>query len=297
VKLGLTVKYAAGAENAALIDLHFRQIEKHTRVPFVVYGSADADDAQTRRIAGSRPYVRLFDSPPARSNAIEDHSLSLEPLIRAAVEDGSTHVCVMHMDSFPVSPDWVRRLAEAVARPGIAFATVERIGTSCLFFSRRFYTGFRPALLVRDEDLRDERFGRFLEASGALVHSGTGYAYRAFLEGMEWEVLARTSTAAFCGEIYGDMIFHLGGALRIGFRPVPAGRPRAAYVRLLALLSRLAHRVFTRKRWRRWATGIQPTRWVALKETLVERPRVEHAMRRLLDDTEGFLERLRRGGE
>jgi hypothetical protein len=297
VKLGLVVKYAGGAEHGPLIDLHFGMIEKHTGVPFFVYGSVDRDDARTRRIAGSRSYVRLFEPPPARSNAIEDHSNALEPLIRRAVDDGSAYVCVLHQDSFPFRSDWVRRLSEAVARPGIAFATVERIGTACLFFSRKFYTEFKPALLARDGEEHDARFSRFLAESGALAHSGTGYAYRAFQEGMRWEILGRTSTGAFCGEIYGDMIFHLGGAVRIGIRSRPARRPPAACVRFMAAVSRLARRTFTRKRWSRWTAAIQNSRWVALKERLVERPRMEYAMSRLLEDTDGYLERLRRGEE
>jgi hypothetical protein len=293
MKLGIVAVYTGGPDDAALLDLHLRRIEKAAGVPYTLYAGAKRLAPENRRLLAGRACVDLSDCPSTRIRGSEDHALALEPLIRRAVDRGSTHVCVLHMDSFPVRRGWESRM-EDLLESGAAFVTVARIGTACLFFSRDFYVRHAPALLVTGDERSDPVYRRYVREVMPLDHSGIGYGYRAFAKGLGWHSLPLSPPGESCGELYGGMIFHLGGAVRVGHgrARIPGGR---AYVSALASVSRAMRRFAGERRWRDGVGKIQRTRMSAVKEVLVERPRLEHARRRLLEDTESFLRDLLKG--
>jgi hypothetical protein len=287
VNLGIAAVYTGGPEEAPLMDLQLRQIGRTTAVPYTVYAGALRLAPANRRRLGRNPRVRLFDCPATGLRGTAEHASALEPLIRHAVEGGSTHVCVLHMDSFPVRAGWTEPLARLIAR-GAAFVSVERIGTSCLFFGRNFFLRHRPALLVSADQRTSPLFRRYAREVKPLDHSGIGYGYRAFAEGLRWHALAAAPPSEFCGELHGGLVYHLGGVVRIG---TGAGRvlSGSGYVRALASVTRLMRRLAGEGRWREWVGKIQWTRLSILKEALVEGPRVAEARRRLIEDEEGFF--------
>jgi hypothetical protein len=293
MKLGIAVVYTGGPGHADLIDLHLRQIGKTTGVPYTVFGCAKRLAPENRRLIGRHPNVVLSDSPPTRLRGSLEHSGALEPLIRRAVEHGSTHVCVLHMDSFPVRPEWARRMAGLLEK-GTAFVTVERVGTVCLFFPRGFFLSHKPALLVPENERKDPVFIRFVREVRPIDHSGIGYAYRAYAAGLRWHALQTAWPGSFSGELHGDSIVHLGGAVRIGYDR-GGGPGGTLYVRALGAISRRMRMLAGKRQWREWVGKIQWTRLAALKEILVEKPRITRARENLLGDVEAFLKEFKNG--
>src|SRR6185295_18690579 len=216
-----------------LIDVHLDRIERHTHVPYVIHGSANRLSSDGRGRLEQRPHVRVHDLPAATLRGAEEHSGYLEPLVAHAMAAGSSHIAILHVDSFPVRDDWAERLVATLSST-VAFATIEGVDTACLVFRREFYDQHRPSFLVSNEARRSDAYAAFIRSTGvALHHSGTGFAFEAHRRGLGWHSMRATSRdRASSAAIYDDVVFHLKGALSLTRHVEQAGgSPRRSVTR------------------------------------------------------------------
>jgi len=203
----------------------------------------------------------------------------------------------MHVDSFPIRPDWAETIATELEQ-GKALATLAQGGfliqySACLFFGRDFWEQQRPRLLLSEADLASAEYERF---ACAFPHhgedSGAGYAFAAFAAGKEIVLLdgaAAPASAGKYGGVYGDRIFHLAGAYRY---EKMSEAERAA-------TNRAALRIFAgaRRRLKRYLPAPLRRRTRQVSERLHEtweRTHYDQARSELLRDPERYLERARR---
>ena len=216
MKLGIAVVYLVSKENEKLLDLHLSQIQRHTQVPYTIYGSTNRLLPQFRKKLERHPKVKLCECPTTDLRGAAEHSFYLERLVRTAIEDGSSHVVTLHVDSFPIRPGWAEELAEKLS-DSQAFATPSyRAYTACLFFHQDFYLKYQPTFLLSEADRSSERYEEFCREFEHIPDSGIGYCFKAFSEGVSWYPLEESSKGdprfGFFSTIYGNLVFHLSSA-------------------------------------------------------------------------------------
>ena len=114
MKLGIVVVYLVTERNEKLLDLHLSQIENNTEVPYKIYGSAARLYPKFRQKLQQNPNVKICDCRQyieEHKQRRYEHSFYLEQLIKFAIDDGVSHVAVLHVDSFPIRPGWAKELA------------------------------------------------------------------------------------------------------------------------------------------------------------------------------------------
>jgi hypothetical protein len=104
VKLGVVAVYLFGEEVEPLLGVHLRQIEKTTHAPYTIYGSVNRLAPTLRRQLETAPRVKTFELPATELRGGREHAYYLDELVQIAVDDGSTHIAVLHLDSFPIRP-------------------------------------------------------------------------------------------------------------------------------------------------------------------------------------------------
>lgn len=298
MKLGIVVVYLFGAEHEPLFDLHLRQIEKYTQIPYVIYCSVNRLAPKYRQRLAEYPQVRTFEFPPTELRGMHEHSYYLDQLIRIAVDDGATHVATLHLDSFPIRMGWIEELATRLTDTCV-IATVDRISTACLVFGRDFYLRYRPTMLVSESVQTTPRCRNYFRTFKPieLQHSGIGYGFAAFANDLSWYYLPLTASYNDYGCIYDDMIFHLVGTMSIpasttlGADTTPSllsrGLIRAVAVSIMVLPWHLRQRL----RWRfaRWYD-----RMIDQPRNAIEKPYHDAVVRELLQAPDAFLDQLRR---
>jgi len=245
MKLGIVVVYRVAERNEMLLDVHLRQIEKNTQVPYAIYGSAEGLPPRFRGKLENSPRVRLCDVTPYDGTHTHDrrryeHSFYLEQLIKAAIADDVSHVCVLHVDSFPVRFGWAQHLAEQLSG-GCVLAAIQRDDerdqkpmSACIFFRRDFYLEESPRLLLTESELASERYRQYAQAYPHSTDSGAGYGFRVFDRGLSWHALRRSNRVGrdgIFGAVYGDLVFHLGAALQIENSPLLVYRSKGQSVK------------------------------------------------------------------
>ncbi len=301
MKLGIVVVYMFGEDNAPLFDVHTMQIERCTTVPYTIYGSVNRLDPRLRQRVARNPRIRICEIPETTLRGMEEHSYYLGHLVEAAVADGATHVVTMHLDSFPVRAGWAEELAATLSDTCV-FATCEGIQTACLFFERSFYLRYRPTFLLSESDRVDPRFASYLERHNPIVHSGIGYGFASYVNGLSWHYLPNTTRGdeRVYGAVFDDIVFHLHGAVRLGVKGWSKidDSYRSSFLRALRLL-RSAGEALCPPTLRKSLRARFPT----LTEHCWDRPweyaawrRMERIRRELLEDPDAYLRLLRGAG-
>lgn len=313
MKLGIAVVYLVSERDERLLRLHLAQIEKCTQVPYTIYGSANRLLPQFRPILEANPRVRICDIPKVDARDSQEHAYYLERLMEAALDDGCTHIAMLHVDSFPIRDGWAEELADRLSDtcPLAAVMTDERFdrkpNTACIFFRSDFYQRHRPRFLLSEEERSTSAYAEYRRAFPHIPDSGVGFGYKLHAEGLTWHPLIRSDLArersAF-GGVFGDMIFHLGGAawfdLEYGGERPPGGASRG----LRASSVRRYYQAIQR------AAGLIPARLRPLFRPVkrlerIVRKRTANRIRReifgrerqrLLDDPEAYLRELQVGG-
>ncbi len=240
MKLGIVVVYLVSDRMRALFDLHLRKIEECTDVPYTIYGSVNRLRSEYRRILEQRPNVQIFEISPTYEDAEESHSYVngmagraratengyyFDRLIDLAIADGVTHLCTLHVDSFPVRAGWVDHLLARTHEsvPVAAMLRAENGDTmlpmpACLFCTREFVERTRPRFTITPETEAMPDWPPFLERYGGEFDTGFGYAFALHRHGMGFAPLLRSNLRddhyLFAG-VYDDVVFHLGAAARV----------------------------------------------------------------------------------
>lgn len=215
MKLGIAVVYLVQPEDEAWFDLHLRHIERFTDVPYTIYAGVNRLLPQFRRKLEQHPLVKICNCPPTELRGGREHAHYLEHLTRFAIEDGVSHVATLHVDSFPIRVGWAQALADRLTVK-CAFDCLEGINTACILFSRDFYLNFHPTYHVSAEEYASPLFKEYVEAAHPGRHSGIGYGFTAYRHGLSWYSLPAVAVDPHgVGSIYDDLIYHLGGLVRL----------------------------------------------------------------------------------
>ena len=298
MKLGIVVVYMVKPENAELLDLHLNKIRTLTTVPYTIYAGVNRPPPSLLERLKVEAGLEIVPLPETDLSSSAEHSFYLEHLIERALNGDVTHVVTLHVDSFPIRHDWAEVIA-AQLKGNTALATLSKnrflIGYSaCLFFRRDFWEECRPRLLLTAADRSSQEYERF--ARDYRYHdeeSGAGYLFRAYASGKEFMLLERSNAGEDVGQfgsVHGDLVFHLEGAYRYD-KLSEEERATANKARRKAL-------IVAKNRLKRCVPKAVRRRARGLSLPLInswERPLYDEARRALLDDPEGYLERLRAG--
>ncbi len=297
MKLGIAVVYMVLPGDEELVDLHLRYIERCTRVPFTLYAAANRLRTDLRDRLAAKPYVRVCSIPATDFRSSLEHAYYLEQLIATAIEDGVTHVAILHVDSFPIRAGWATDLGAALSR-GYAFAGIMRDElvdpkpmTAGLFFSREFYLRYQPKLLLSVAAMRSPAGRNYVRTLTNPMESGTGYGFLAFKEHLQWYPLRRTNVGEdhyYFGSIHEDLIFHLGSAASES-RGFP-GMREYPWVRQI----RQKAAVLLPRGIRRFFKVLIPQR-LLFPESPAHRRAYSTVKEALIADPEGYLRYLRTG--
>jgi len=221
MKLAIAVVYlAVDREDEKLLEIHLNQIEKNTPEPYTIYAAANRLPDGLRRVLARRPNVKVLDLPMTELRRSDENAYYLELLLQKAIEDGATHVCTLHMDSFPVRPGWAGELTGKL-KGDCVLAGMERDPyrdkkplTAFMLFTREFYLGYRPTLSLSAQARETPQYRRYAKVYPHILDSGAGYGFTIFREGLTWYPLVRTDRGpqGWGFGIFGGLIFHLGGA-------------------------------------------------------------------------------------
>lgn len=253
MRLGILVVYLVSDRMGPLLDLHLRKIEECTDVPYTIYGSVNRLHPQYRRILDRRRDVKTFQISPAYEEAGEsrryvkgivgrvaatENGYYLDRLVDLAMADGVTHLCTLHVDSFPVQSGWVDHLLERT-RDSVPVAGMLRAENgdtmlpmpACLFSTITFVDAAKPKFTITPETEELPDWQSFLKRYGEEFDTGFGYAFALHRLGMGFSPLRRSNLRndhyLFAG-VYDDVVFHLGAAARVdaGARLVFRGASR-----------------------------------------------------------------------
>lgn len=223
IKLGVVVVYLVKEDNERLLDLHLGQIGKCTRVPYTIYGSANRLLPKFRKKLEQNPRVKICECRHTHLTGIKEHSFYLEQLVNYAIEEGSSHVAVFHVDSFPIRSDWFEevyaRLSESCVLVAIMNGEIfdEKPHSSFMFFHRDFYLKYKPTFLLSEEGFSSRKYEEYCRNFKHILEGGVGYGFKIYSEGLKWYPLRRSNQGedhSLIGSIYDDIIFHLGAAQR-----------------------------------------------------------------------------------
>lgn len=221
MKLGIVVVYLVAEEDERLLDLHLYQIEKCTQVPYEIYASCERLSPELQEKLEQHPKVRICECPKTSLRLGEEHSFYQEHLVKIAIENGSTHIAALHVDSFPVRSGWAREMAGKLSESCVLAAVMrEENGdlkphSTCLLFHRDFYLKYHPTFELSKAEVSSQKYKQYLHEFKHVADSGVGYGFKVYSEGFSWYSLLRSNKNEehhLFGVIYGDLIFHLGAA-------------------------------------------------------------------------------------
>ena len=300
MKLGIVAVYLFGEQNEGILDLHLSQIEKHTQVPYSIYGSVNRLLPKYRQRLERENRVQVCECPATELRDGEEHAYYLDHLVKLAVEDGASHIVTLHLDSFPIRSCWAMELAGRLSKSCV-LATIDRIDTACLFFHRDFYLRYHPTFRLSVEECASSGFAAYIREWDPVQHTGIGYGYKAYSEGLSWSYLRLTQqdgNSRRFGRAYDDMIFHLKGATIVGERPSASTGilRKRGYTQLVDKVYGMVEPVMPVRMKRLLGRSLRTP-----IEHLVHRPRagsrrpqLEQARNELLEDPESFLVQLRK---
>jgi hypothetical protein len=301
MKLGITVVYLVPEGNEELLDLHLSQIEKNTEVPYLIYAAANRLAAPLRDKLQRRPTVRICELPDTESRGTPEHAFYLDRLVVEAIQDGVTHVCTLHLDSFPIRTGWAMDLTASLTGNCVLAGLVSdelydrKPNTAFMLFTREFYLLHRPTFLLPAEVLDSERYREYSLLWKHQSDSGVGYGFKIFSAGLTWIPLSRTDKGpgGHSFGIFGDVVFHLGGAVSLK-REGRSLTLRPPAIQLAIALDRRLGRAFRalipRQFWVR-LSWLLP-RWFIQSFSVW---RMKNRESELAANPDGFLQRLRTG--
>lgn len=218
--LGLTVVFLLNEDDEPLLRAHLHMIRHAATLPYRVYGSANRMPAGLLPVLEKYPEVVLCDVPTTEHRGAAEHSYHLSHLFDRALQDGATHLCALHVDSFPVRHGWDADMVALLAAGNALVApprvqNVEELNPhcACLFFSTDFWKHYRPFPALPKVPSADPDFERH-RARGYVQETGEAFGYWVMRDSLKWHRLLRTNVHEdhpSNGTIYGDTIFHLGG--------------------------------------------------------------------------------------
>lgn len=223
VKLGITVVYLLDVENGRLLDIHLNYIRNNTKIPYKIYAACNRLEQCLASRLKDKEEVSVCPVPPTALRGSYENRYYLGHLIQTALDDGCTHIAIMHVDSFPVKDNWCEELLSRMSEscPVASVMMKENYDhkphTSLLFFSGEFYRTYAPNLLLSPEDVDSTDYSVYSAKHPHQQDCGCGFGFALYRNKLDWVPLEQTNAAHdhyHMGSIYGDLVFHLSGVSR-----------------------------------------------------------------------------------
>lgn len=310
-KLGIVVVYLVSERNERLLDLHLNQIAKNTTVPYTIYGNANRLLPEFRATLAKTPNVKIcecetFDILTWTNNYSRggryEHSFYLEQLIKHAIEDGVSHVAILHVDSFPIKSGWAEKLASRLSEKCVLVAIIKDQNTNrkpltaCMLFHKDFYIKYKPRLLLTKQELSSAEYQRYkMEFPHRHKESGVGYGFKIFSEGLTWSPLTQSNKGceySFSLGVYDELVFHLSAAAykdTVGFSPWNYPKSRLGHHVKKAMNNILGEKITSK------ITDNIPLKFRLRPDEYNGHLIWEQERQRLLEDPESYLESLNSG--
>ena len=202
------------------------------------------------------------------------------------------------MDSFPIRAGWAEEIADRLRGNCVLSAVQRDAKTDCkpvtefMLFTREFYLKHCPTFRITAEAIESNAYKQYSAECPHTPDSGVGYGFAIWSAGLSWLPLLRvdrTRNRYYSGGIYGDVVFHLGGAVlyRAEIKPAKPGEMRFA-----AMLSFLRPLVLSILPWRIRRRILEVLGLGSWMEAHFTVPALHAARSALLADPEQFLRRL-----
>ncbi len=221
MKLGIIVVYLVSEDNEKLLEIHLEKIKETTKSPFIVYAAINILLPQFVNKLKKYSFVKTlncndYKGPNEENRGAKEHSHYLEQLIKIAIDDGVSHIVIMHPDSFPINVGWEIYLVNKLSESCVLISIFPAM-SGCIFFERDFYIKYQPKLLPSPKEELSTSWINFQKSNHAtnIVETGMGYGYKASQEKLTWYKLNRTNRGEYhnyFGSIFNDIVFHLGSA-------------------------------------------------------------------------------------
>jgi hypothetical protein len=223
VKLGIVCVYLLDPDDEKLIDIHLDYIKRYTDVNYKIYAACNRLHPILMKKLINRDDIQICNFPKTSLRGSPENRYYLEQLFDTAINDGCTHIATFHVDSFPVRPGWAgelsRRLNQQCPVASVMMSENEdyKPHTSFMMFTSEFYREYKPDLLLSQKDIESDEYMDYAAKFKHQQDSGGGFGFTLFKNELEWIRLERSnyhSDHFHMAGIYGDMIFHLSGAVR-----------------------------------------------------------------------------------
>lgn len=223
MKLGIIAVYLSTEDSKAFLALHMEYIRKVTTTEYVIFGGVKQDDLEWRQTVSTYPDIVQCELPTAPKNHPNEHAYFLDYLTTLALKKDCSHIVTLHLDSFPISRGWNETLLKLSEDDLTCVAAID-FPTSCLFFSKRFYEKYQPPFFYNSPSAE---FLKFCEEHQQLNHSGTSFLFTAHQNGLPYFLLTReiNNRATNHDDIYSNLIYHLGGAVRCSIKHTIKKKP------------------------------------------------------------------------
>ena len=298
MKLGVIVVYLVNEDNDKLLDIHLKKIKVNTTSPFTIYAGTNMLLPQFVDKLKQYNFVKLcdcnnYEGPDEEGRGAKEHSHYLEQLIKTAIDDGVSHIAIMHPDSFPIKVGWEKYLENKLSKLYSLVSIFPQM-SACTFFNRDFYIKYQPRLLPSTIEESQISWTNFQKANQAtnLVEGGMGYGYKTYLENLGWYKLKRTNRGEYnchLGSVFDDVIFHLGSASEYKNRPMSGYGKFKLYRYIRRLVAKTLPNTIKKK--------IQTilSKKVLYPEVEINRSDFLKSRNKLINDPEGYLYFLRSG--
>ena len=189
-KLGILVVYLVSEDSEKLLELHLDKIKGNTTSPFTVYAGINMLHPQfvnkLKQDTFVKPYkCNNYNGQYEKWRDVEEHSHYLEQLIKIAIDDGVSHIVILHPDSFPIKMGWEKHLEKKLSKSCV-LVSIFPVMSSCTFFHRQFYSQYKPPLLLSETDRSSMRWISYQKSikNISTVGTGIGYIYKTYMENL-----------------------------------------------------------------------------------------------------------------
>ena len=166
-----------------------------------------------------------------------------------------------------------------------------------MIFTREFYAAHRPTFRLTESEMASSEYQRYLASCPHRHDSGVGYGFKVWSQGLSWFPLKpvdRDREPDSTGALYGNLIFHLGGAIRNRTAGEDASPSKTRTIaRLLSLCRAFGKAIMPSKLWRRINRMDAVQRWAGAHWARPLRVKeFQETRTALLADPEKFLHGL-----
>lgn len=217
MKLAVLCVYMFDQTTEGLARIQLDRLRRHTKCRYSVYGSVSKLDNRGRALLSEYSEVTQIDTGAAEGFR-EDHNHQLEGLRHQAKVDGSDRFITLHLDSFPLSDDWLA-VFEAGLEMGAAFSSiVPYCFNAGLYWDVAWEN--QSASMLGDPMMRDQFASAHPHLDGN--DGGVGFFHHAFSNGLCWHSVEQSHT-----NVWSFVLFHLVGSTRLtSLDVIPARIPK-----------------------------------------------------------------------